>query len=108
MRKVSSYFLTSAPILKVVDPKKYFVVCTDACVEGLGGVLMWDNHVACYESRKLEEHEKKYSTHELELVVVLHALRMWRHYLLVNRFELRTNHLSFKYLFDRPNLNVRQ
>ena len=31
--------LTSAPILKVADPEKYFVVCTDACGQGLGGVL---------------------------------------------------------------------
>ena len=32
--------LTSASVLKVADPKKYFVVCTDACGQGLGGVLM--------------------------------------------------------------------
>ena len=50
--------LTSAPVLKVVDPEKDFVVCTDACGKGLGGVLMQDNHVICYESRKLKEHEK--------------------------------------------------
>ena len=31
------YLLTSAPILKVADPEKYFVVCTDACDQGLGG-----------------------------------------------------------------------
>jgi len=31
--------LTSAPILKVVDPKEDFVLCTDACKEGIGGVL---------------------------------------------------------------------
>ena len=28
--------LTSALVLKVVDPKKDFVVCTDACGQGLG------------------------------------------------------------------------
>ena len=32
--------LTSAPILKVADLEKYFVVCTDACGQGLGGVIM--------------------------------------------------------------------
>jgi hypothetical protein len=31
--------LTSAPILKISDPNIYFVVCTNACKEGLGGVL---------------------------------------------------------------------
>ena len=32
--------ITNAPVLKVVDPQKDFVVCTDACGQGLGGVLM--------------------------------------------------------------------
>jgi hypothetical protein len=43
--------LTSAPILKIVDPNEYFVVCTDACKEGLGGVLNQRDHVVCYESK---------------------------------------------------------
>ena len=59
--------LTSAHVLKVADPEKYFVVCTDACEQGLEGVLMQDNHVICYESRKLKEHERNYATHDLEL-----------------------------------------
>ena len=37
--------LTSAPVLKVADAEKYFLVCTDACGQGLGGVLMQDIHV---------------------------------------------------------------
>ena len=52
------YLLTSALVLKVANPEKYFVVCTDACDQGIGGVLMQDNHVICYESRKLKDHEK--------------------------------------------------
>ena len=57
--------LTSAPILKIADPEKDFVVCTEACNQGLGGVLMQNNHVVCYESRNLKEHEKNYATHDL-------------------------------------------
>lgn len=40
------------------------------------------NHVICYESRKLKGHENKYATHDLEFTTLLHALNMWRHYLL--------------------------
>ena len=68
--------LTSAPILKIANPEKDFVVCTDACGQGLGGVLMQDNHVVCYESRKLKYHEKNYATHDLELAAIVHALKM--------------------------------
>ena len=32
--------LTSAPILKIADPEKDFLMCTNACNQGLGGVLM--------------------------------------------------------------------
>ena len=42
--------LTSAPILKIADPEKDFVVCNDACGQGLEGVLMQDNNAVCYES----------------------------------------------------------
>ena len=64
------------PVLKVADPEKYFVVCMDACSQGLGGVLMEGNHVICYESIKLKEHENNYATHDLELVAIVHALKM--------------------------------
>ena len=92
--------LTSALVLKVADPEKDFVVCTDARGQGLGGFLMQDNHVICYKSRKMKEHEKNYATHDLELAAIIHALKMWRHYLMGRIFELRTYHCGLKYLFD--------
>ena len=41
--------LTSAPILRIDDPNKEFVVCTNACNDGLGGVLTQEGHVIAYE-----------------------------------------------------------
>jgi hypothetical protein len=37
--------LTSAPILKIVDPVEDFFVCIDACKGGLGGVLIQNGDV---------------------------------------------------------------
>ena len=54
------YLLTTTPALKIVNPSKDFVVCTDASEEGLGGVLTQEGHVICYESRNLKEHENNY------------------------------------------------
>ena len=82
------YILTSAPVLKVANQEKYSVICIDACGEGLGGVLMQENHVICYKSRKLKEHEKNYATHDLELAAMVHALKMWRNYLMAFLFIL--------------------
>jgi len=95
-------------VLKIADSDKEFVVCTNDCKKGLGGVLMWDGHVICYELRKLNEHEQKYPTHDLELAVIIHALNMWRHYILGRRFTLMSDHNGLWYLFDQPNLNGRQ
>jgi hypothetical protein len=102
------HLLTSSSILRIVDPTEDFVVCTDACKEGLGGVLSQNGYVVCYESRKLKEHERHNVTHDLELEVIMHALKMWRHYLMGERFELRTDHSGLKYLFGQPTLNVMQ
>jgi hypothetical protein len=100
--------LTSAPILRIVDQNEDFVVCTDACKEGLGGFLSHNGFVICYESRKMKDHENNYETHDLDLAAIVHTLKKWRHYLMGKRFELRTDHNGLKYLFDKPTLNARQ
>jgi len=51
-------------------------------MQGLDGVLTQNGHVICYESKKLKEHEINYATHDLDLETIVHALRMWRHYLM--------------------------
>ena len=47
-------------------------------------------------------------THDLELEVIIHALKIWRHYLLGRRFVLMGDHSGIRYLFNQPNMNVRQ
>jgi hypothetical protein len=37
--------LTNAPIIRIVDPNEDFIICTDACKEGLGGVLSQNGYV---------------------------------------------------------------
>eukprot|EP00253_Pinus_taeda_P012331 PITA_12331 len=100
--------LTSAPVLSIADPNKDYVVCTDASGEGVGGVLMQEGKVIAYESRKLKEHEQKYFAYDLELAAVIHALKMWRHYLLGRKFLLLTDHHSLTNYFSQPTLNARQ
>ena len=98
--------LTSAPVLKIADPKGNFVICTDACKQGIGGVLMQDGNVISYKYWKLKKHEQNYATHDLELTTIIHILNMWRHYLTGKKFELITDHDGLKFLFEKPNLNA--
>jgi hypothetical protein len=100
--------LTSAPILSIANPNESFLVCTDAYKEGLGGFLTQNWHVIGYESRKIKEHERNCATHDLEIVSIVQALNMWRHYLMGKRFELRIDHSGLKYLFEKITLNARK
>ena len=81
-------YLISAPILKLPDFSKEFEVVTDASKLALGGVLTQEGRPVAYTSRKLRDHEKNYPTHDLELLAVIHALKLWRHYLLGSKFQL--------------------
>jgi hypothetical protein len=76
--------LTTAPILAQLDNEKPFDVYCDASSIGLGCVLMKEGRVIAYASRQLHQHEEHYPTHDLELAVVVHALKIWCHYLLGN------------------------
>jgi hypothetical protein len=100
--------LTSAPILVQPDIEKSFDVYCDASGTGLGGVLMQEGQVIAYASCQLRKHEVNHPTHDLELAVVVHALKIWRHYLLRNVCNIYTDHKSLKYIFTQPELNMRQ
>jgi hypothetical protein len=69
---------------------------------------MQEGRVVSYASRQLKEHVENYPTHDLELAAVVHALKIWRHYLIGHRCEIYNDHKSLKYIFTQTNLNQRQ
>jgi hypothetical protein len=100
--------ITTTPILVMTDMEKQFTIYCDASGQGLGCVLMQDGHVVAYASRQLRKHEEHYPTHNLELAAVVHALKLWRHYLIGKICEVYSDHKSLKYIFTHPDLNLRQ
>jgi hypothetical protein len=90
---------TTAPVLVMPDIHKGFDVYCDASHLGLGCVFMQEGKVIAYASRQLRKHEKNYPTHDLELAVVVHALKIWRHYMIGNKCKIFTDHKSLKYIF---------
>jgi polyhydroxyalkanoate synthesis regulator phasin len=69
---------------------------------------MQEGKVVAYASRQLWKHEENYPTHDLEPVVVVHALKIWRRYLMGNKCDIYTDHKSLKYIFTESELNLRQ
>jgi len=65
-------------------------------------------YVKCYESRNIKEHEINYSTHDLELKSIVHALKMWRHYFIDKKCNLKTYYNGLKHLFENTTLNSRK
>jgi hypothetical protein len=68
---------------------------------------MQDGPVVTYASHQLRKREEHYLTPDLELAVVVHALKIWRYYLMEKRCGLYTDHTSLEYIFTQLDLSLR-
>jgi hypothetical protein len=90
---------TLAPVLILSDITKTFDIYGDTSRKGLGFVLMQEGKVVSYALRQLRKHEENYPTCNLELATVVHALKIWRHYLISHWCEIYSDHKRLKYIF---------
>ncbi|GJU46835.1 putative reverse transcriptase domain-containing protein [Tanacetum coccineum] len=100
--------LYEASILALPEGNDDFVVYCDAFHQGLGAVLMQREKVIAYASRQLNPNEENYTTHNLELGVIVFALKIWRHYLYGTKCTVFTIHKSLQHILDQKELNMRQ
>lgn len=68
--------LTSTPTLIIPTDNGGFVVYSDASHHGLGCVVMQHGKVITYTSRKLRPYNLSYPIHDLQLIVVMFALKI--------------------------------
>ncbi|XP_070018191.1 uncharacterized protein [Nicotiana sylvestris] len=93
--------LTTTPVL--VFPSglgMYMVYCNASCIV-LGCVLIQEGRVIAYASAQLKIHEKNYLVHDLELAAIVHALKIWRHYLYGVSYEVYTDHTAYNICSSR-------
>ena len=100
--------LTSAPLLIVSKKGQRYTVYCDASKDRRGCILMQSGRVVGFGSRQLKNHERNYPTHDMELVAIVFALKIWRHYMYGEQFEVFSDHKSPKYIFTQRDLNMRQ
>ncbi|KAF8082259.1 hypothetical protein N665_0840s0003 [Sinapis alba] len=98
---------TSAPVLVLLEADQPYLVYTYAFLTGLGCVLTQHGKVIAYTSRQLKKHEGNYPNQDLEMVVVVFALKIWRSYLYGAKVQVLTDHKSLTYILTQPELNLR-
>ena len=59
--------MSSCPVLALLDFSQSFVLECDASREGIGAVLMQNNHPIAFESRKLKDYEHHYSIYDKDV-----------------------------------------
>ncbi|KAL9265740.1 Retrovirus-related Pol polyprotein from transposon 17.6-like protein, partial [Drosera capensis] len=96
------------PVLALPDHTKGYEVQTDASDFVIGGVLMQGGHPLAYESRKLNDTERRYTVQEKEMTAVVHCLRTWRHYLLGSKFVVKTDNVATSYFLTQKKLTPKQ
>ena len=99
---------TTTPILMVAKRGQRYTVYCDASKDELGCVLMQSERVVSYGYQQLKNHEHSYHTYDMELVAIVFILKVLRHYLYGEKFEVFSNHKSLKYIFTQRDLNMRQ
>jgi hypothetical protein len=81
-----------------INPKMGgLVLCSNGSDLIIGAMVMQGGQIIAYGSRKLSPIELNYPTHEKELLVVIHVLKIWNQYLLGTQFTIETNHETFGY-----------
>ncbi|KAH9688170.1 Endonuclease [Citrus sinensis] len=74
----------------------------------IGGVLMQESHPIAFESRKLNDTERRYTVQEKEMTAIIHCLRVWRHYLLGSYFTIMTDNVATSYFQTQKKLSPKQ
>lgn len=93
--------LITAPVLIYPNFDLPFVLETDACEVGVGAVLLQNDHLVAFYSKKLSALRQKASTYAKKLWAITDSVRKWRHYLLSGAFTIRTDHRSLKNLLNQ-------
>lgn len=100
--------LSSSPIITFPKEEGEFILGTDASNIGISAVLSQKQEsterVIDYYNRVLSKTKRKYCVTCRELLSVIDSLKFFRHYLLGQKFIIRTDHVSLRWLMSFKDL----
>ena len=104
--------LTTAPVLKLPNFERQFVVTTDASDAAVGAILEQDLgnglQPVAFASRKLNTAEMRYSAYERELLGIVWAIAQWKHYFRgLHSVVIQTDHAPLRHLPNQASVNAR-
>ena len=88
-------------VLDMRDFSKPYTIESDSCDNGLGVVLLQDEHPISFIDKSFSGKNLAASTYEKEMMAILHAVSKWHPYLLGNHFYIKTDHQSLKYFLEQ-------
>jgi hypothetical protein len=88
-------------VLALPDFTKTFVLECEASGKGIGTVLMQAGRPLAFTIKQLSEKNLGKPIYEKEMLTILHAVELWRPYLLGQRFQIKTDHQSLKYFLEQ-------
>nr|GBM30711.1 Retrovirus-related Pol polyprotein from transposon 297 [Araneus ventricosus] len=103
--------LSKEPVLCLYNPKSETEIHTDASIDGFGACLLQKSivgnqlHPVYNMSRKTSDIERKYSSYELDVMVVIEALKKFRPYVLGIPFKIVTDCIAFKQTMNKKNIS---
>ncbi len=106
-----------APILNHFDPKRHIRIETDVSGYAIGRILsqltsddLGRCHPVAFFSRKMIPVETRYETYDGELLAIVKAFKIWRHYFKGCKHEVLvlTNYNNLQHFMDTKSLSFRQ
>ena len=93
--------MTITPILSMPNFAEPFIIKTDASRDGIGTVLQQQGKPIAYMSRAIGISKKSWSAYAKKMLAVVEVIRLWRPYLMGNKFIIQTDQRSLKYFLDQ-------